>query len=120
MPLDMLDRLCMDPGTRTLGELMQEREWAAWEIRRLRRDVAQLSRKREARRIEGEMEQTGGLDPKLNAQRLLRLAEVSTTVGLKRSAGARIARPTKNSRSVGPSPAASVKSGRPLGNSERD
>jgi prophage regulatory protein len=49
MPLDMLDRLTLDPGTRTLGELMQEREWAVWEIR------------------------------------LLRLAEVSTMVGLKRS-----------------------------------
>jgi hypothetical protein len=25
MPLDMLDRLIFDPGTRTLGELLQER-----------------------------------------------------------------------------------------------
>jgi prophage regulatory protein len=85
MPLDMLDRLTLDPGTRTLGELMQEREWAVGEIRRLRADVDRLSRKHHATRIEREMEQAQGLDPKLNAQRLLRLAEVSTMVGLKRS-----------------------------------
>jgi len=35
VPLDMLDRLILDPGTRTLGELFQEREWAVSEIRRL-------------------------------------------------------------------------------------
>jgi hypothetical protein len=35
VPLDLLDRLCLDPGTRTIGEFVQEREWAAGEIRRL-------------------------------------------------------------------------------------
>jgi prophage regulatory protein len=85
MPLDMLDRLSLDPGTRTIGELLQEREWAVGEIRRLRMDVGRLSRKEKAGRIEEEMEQRGGLDPKLHAQRLLRLAEVSTMIGLKRS-----------------------------------
>ena len=29
MSLDMLDRLAMDPGRRTFGELVQERQWAA-------------------------------------------------------------------------------------------
>jgi prophage regulatory protein len=86
MSMDMLDRLILDPGSRTLGELLQEREWAVSEIRRLRMDVGRLSRKEKAERIEEEMEQRGGLDPKLHAQRLLRLAEVSTMVGLKRSA----------------------------------
>jgi prophage regulatory protein len=85
MPLDMLDRLCLDPGTRTIGELLQEREWAVGEIRRLRTDLGKLSRKEKAEKIEEGMEQRGGLDPKLHAQRLLRLAEVSTMVGLKRS-----------------------------------
>jgi hypothetical protein len=74
VPLDMLDRLVLDPGTRTIGELMQEREWAVWEIRRLRRDVDRLSQKKEALRIEGE--QDHAVDPELNAQRLLRLSEV--------------------------------------------
>jgi len=35
MPLDVLDRLILDPGTRSLGELHQEREWAVREIRHL-------------------------------------------------------------------------------------
>jgi prophage regulatory protein len=87
--LDMLDRLCLDPGTRTLGELMQEREWAAGEIRRLRRDVGRLSQKEEAVRIEKEMAQEAvdakRLDPALNAQRMIRLAEVATMLGLGRS-----------------------------------
>jgi hypothetical protein len=72
MPLDMLDRLCLDPGIRTLGELLQEREWAVGEIRRLRSDVGRFSRKQESSRIEREMDHA--VDPALNAQRLLRLA----------------------------------------------
>ena len=83
MALDMLDRLILDPGTRTLGELLQEREWAVAEIRRLRVDVSRLSRKQEALRIEEEMDHA--VDPALNAQRLLRLKEVSTMIGLGRS-----------------------------------
>jgi prophage regulatory protein len=87
--LDMLDRLCLDPGTRTLGELMQEREWAAGEIRRLRRDVDRLARKQEAKRIEREISDEAvdakRLDPALNAQRMIRLAEVATMLGLGRS-----------------------------------
>jgi prophage regulatory protein len=89
MPLDMLDRLGLDPGTRAIGELMQEREWAVWEIRRLRTEVGRLSRKQEAARIEEEISEEGPslkrLDPALNAQRLLRLSEVVTMIGLCRS-----------------------------------
>jgi prophage regulatory protein len=87
--LDMLDRLCLDPGTRTIGELMQEREWAAGEIRRLRLDVGRLSRKEEAGRIEREIsleaDDAKRLDPALNAKRLIRLAEVATMLGIGRS-----------------------------------
>ena len=83
MPLDMLDRLLLDPGTRTLGELLQEREWAVSEIRHLRADVDRLSRKHHALRIEGEVDRA--VDPALNAQRLLRLSEVSTMIGLGRT-----------------------------------
>jgi prophage regulatory protein len=88
MPLDMLDRLCLDPGTRTIAELLHEREWAVGEIRRLRMDVGRLSRKREAMEIEKDLEseRDRSVDGVLNAQRLLRLAEVSTMVGLRRSA----------------------------------
>jgi prophage regulatory protein len=83
MPLDMLDRLLLDPGTRTLGELLQEREWAVSEIRHLRADVDRLSRKHHALRIEEEVDRV--VDPALNAQRLLRLSEVSTMIGLGRT-----------------------------------
>lgn len=89
MALDMLDRLTPGPGTRTLGELLQEREWAVGEIRRLRLDVSRLSRKHEARRIEREISEEAvdkkRLDPALNAQRLIRLAEVATMLGIGRS-----------------------------------
>ena len=47
-------------------------------------DLDRLSRKHHALRIEGEVDRA--VDPALNAQRLLRLAEVSTMVGLRRSA----------------------------------
>jgi hypothetical protein len=42
VPLDKLDRLCLDPRTRTIGELMQERDG---ETRTVRMDVYRLSRK---------------------------------------------------------------------------
>jgi hypothetical protein len=70
-------------GTRTIGELLQEREWAVGEIRRLRGDVGRLSRKEDALKIEKEMEHT--VDPALSAGRLLRLAEMISMVGLCRS-----------------------------------
>ncbi|MEA3139758.1 MAG: hypothetical protein QOK23_1927 [Gammaproteobacteria bacterium] len=53
MPLDMLDRLCLDPGTRTLGELMQEREWAVGEIRRLRTVSEAVAQKRSRKDRQG-------------------------------------------------------------------
>lgn len=37
---DFLDRLVLDPGTRTIGQLLQERQWAVAEIDRLRRQLA--------------------------------------------------------------------------------
>jgi hypothetical protein len=36
MPVEMLERLRLDPGSRTVGELFQERQWAVQEIERLR------------------------------------------------------------------------------------
>jgi hypothetical protein len=40
---DLLDRLRGDPGLRTLGQLIQEREAAFIEIARLRREVERLT-----------------------------------------------------------------------------
>lgn len=85
MSIDMLDRLVLDPGRRTPGELIQEREWAAGEIRRLRSEVGRLSRKRETSYIERKMGHAEGFDPALSAQRLLRLNEATTMLGIGRS-----------------------------------
>lgn len=79
MSPDMLDLLRLDAGTRTLGQLLQEREWAYGEITRLRREDAQ--RQRPAPRIDSrpaEFESHRGL-------RYLRLREVCQRVGLKSS-----------------------------------
>jgi prophage regulatory protein len=85
---DMLDRLFTDPLHRTLGELLQERQWAVDEIRRLRDEVARLSS-----RPVPEMNATrsarisvpDGLDDALTVRRLLRLKDVMKLVGLSRS-----------------------------------
>jgi prophage regulatory protein len=86
VPLDVLDRLCLDPGTRTLGELMQEREWAVWEIRRLSLRILRMRQRSQEKEPPPEGSLDEHLDPSLNAQRLLRLKEVSTMIGLRWSA----------------------------------
>lgn len=81
MQLDMLDRLGLDSGTRTIGESIQEREWATGEIRRLSLWMRQRSQEKETP-PDGSFDEY--LRSSLNAQRLLRLEEVSTMVGLRR------------------------------------
>jgi prophage regulatory protein len=79
MPQDMLDQLRLDPGTRTLGQLLQEREWAYGEITRLRRD--EVHPRRPAANnpaVPLQIEPPRGL-------RYLRLREVCQRVGLKPS-----------------------------------
>ena len=79
MPQDMLDLRRLDPGTRTLGQLVQEREWACGEITRLRGEDGR--RQRPAVKIHSApnvVESQRGL-------RYLRLREVCQRVGLKSS-----------------------------------
>jgi prophage regulatory protein len=79
MPHDMLDLLRLDPGTRTLGQLLQEREWAYEEITRLRREDARHRRcAPKTHSAPAEVESPRGL-------RYLRLREVCQRVGLKPS-----------------------------------
>ncbi len=89
---DLLDsvwvRLKLDPGARTLGELLQEREWAVNEIERLRAEASHAVWKNGSqkspdplRKAEGQMPAGGALTP----PRLLRLSEVCQLVGLSRS-----------------------------------
>ena len=65
-PDDMLDRLKQDPGTRTLGELLQERQWALQEILSLTEQLGRLRSAAPARQSPDPIE-----NPKeLNARRM--------------------------------------------------
>jgi prophage regulatory protein len=78
MPQDMLDLLRLDPGTRTLGQLLQEREWAYGEIIRLRQEVQRQIHAAKGRPPSEVFDAPRGL-------RYLRLREVCQRVGLKTS-----------------------------------
>src|ERR1700686_3582989 len=43
----MFDRLSIDPGHRTLGELIQERQWAVEETSRVHKEVTRLNARRD-------------------------------------------------------------------------
>jgi prophage regulatory protein len=79
MPQDMLDLLRLDPGTRTLGQLVQEREWACGEINRLRHDAAQHHR------LVATIPSAPAATEPARGIRYLRLREVCQRVGLKPS-----------------------------------
>jgi prophage regulatory protein len=79
MPQDMLELLRLDAGTRTLGQLLQEREWAYAEITRLRRDEVHPHRPVVTKPAAPlRLDSPRGL-------RYLRLREVCQRVGLKPS-----------------------------------
>ena len=95
MRVDMLERLKMDPGTRTLGELLQERQWAVHEIERLRSFSVSLSPKRRTEFVARlpsaiapstrvSVVETPSVVP-ASPSRMLRLSEVQDMVGLSRS-----------------------------------
>ena len=84
MPIDMLERLRTDPGHRTLGELLQDRQWAVQEIERLRAASAAPSSARRLGRpfnvVRGAVSQrvTGPPTAPPSPHQMLRLPEVST------------------------------------------
>ena len=80
---DILDRLRVDPGQRTLGQLLQEREAAAQEIRKLRAEIERLRTVRADKK-----ERTGIAQGEKRAFRpgsLIRIAEVCEIVGTSRT-----------------------------------
>lgn len=81
---DMLARLRLDAGSRTFGELAQEREWAYQEIvtlqERLARSLPTRSRQEVTRRRDENRNEKSA-----SGLRYLRLREVSDRVGLKAS-----------------------------------
>jgi prophage regulatory protein len=78
MSLDMLDLLRLDAGTRTLGQLLQEREWAYGEITRLRQEAQRQIHAAKGRPASEVFDSPRGL-------KYLRLREVCQRVGLKTS-----------------------------------
>jgi hypothetical protein len=86
MVRDFIDSMRLDRGQRTLGELLQERQWAVDEISRLRCEVTRLTSRRldPVQRANPEQTPTArdSVDP-LTSRRLLRLAEVESLVAVR-------------------------------------
>jgi len=87
---DILERLHVDPGQRTIGQLLQEREAAALEIERLRTDISRL----DATRKSYGRESSARIDPTKSRSdekeqgflpgSLIRLSEICRFLGLSR------------------------------------
>lgn len=85
---DILERLRIDPGQRTLGQLIQDREAAAQEIARLRGERAE--RPRSATSKKGvppppATREEDGRRPTFRAGTLIRVAEVCELLGISRA-----------------------------------
>jgi prophage regulatory protein len=83
---DMLERLRLDPGTRTLGELLQERQWAIHEVERLADEVlrlkSQASERAPSARLVDEAELARRAQALSNPNRLIRMKELRQLLGL--------------------------------------
>jgi prophage regulatory protein len=79
---DILDRLTVDPGRRTLGELLQDREAALFEIRRLRADIERLRAMRIPRASKTDSAEA---EPAMQPGMLIRLTELCELLGVSRS-----------------------------------
>ena len=82
---NILDRLRIDPGQRTLGELLQDREAALNEIRQLRRDIERLRHINEDRRERLAMVPSKAAERKFRSGMLIRISEVCGLAGVCRS-----------------------------------
>jgi prophage regulatory protein len=79
----MWDRLKTDPGQRTIGELVQEREWAVQEIRRLRLEVMRFTQSAAGQRKQVHEQEQSSKSPIASiAGRLIRLKEIKQLTGL--------------------------------------
>lgn len=80
---DILERLRIDPGIRTIGQLFQDREAAMLEIVKLRADLERLRTMRTTRSASGA--EPSALSPQQHAFRsgaLIRLSDVCELVGV--------------------------------------
>mgnify|MGYP005841321121 CR=1 FL=1 len=76
MHQDVVDRLRIDPGKRTVGELLQDREAALYEILRLRADSASVVGARRPKTVQ--IDEASNPDPgsRCDSRILLKLKEV--------------------------------------------
>lgn len=81
MQEEIIYRLQVDPGTRTLGELIQDREAALHEIRRLRKEIERL---RSAATKDSRHMDKSTVDS-YKAGTLINVKQVSELVGISRS-----------------------------------
>lgn len=88
---DILERLRIDPGQRTLGHLLQDREAAIHEIERLRSQLSQLGAEGKTTpltHLKGEKATLPAPDtrkPPFRAGTLIRLPDVCELLGISRS-----------------------------------
>ncbi len=87
---DILDRLRIDPGKRTLGELMQDREAAASEIARLRAELERLPSEPAPRRsrpapVVSRATEIDSSSAPFRPESLIRLTELCRHLGISRS-----------------------------------
>jgi len=88
---DILERLRIDPGQRTLGQLLQDREAAIHEIARLRSDAERLPAERSiassprAISPRSALPEGGSRKPPFRSGTLIRLADVCELLGMSRS-----------------------------------
>ena len=82
---NVLDRLRIDPGQRTLGELLQDREAALHEIRLLRREIERHRHIREDRQEKSEALSSAIGAPNFRSGMLLRISTVCELIGVCRS-----------------------------------
>lgn len=80
---DILDRLRVDPGRRTIGQLLQDREAAAHEIRTLRSENERLRTLRSERKERADVAQSESRAFRPGS--LIRIAEVCELVGVSRT-----------------------------------
>jgi prophage regulatory protein len=84
---DMLDRLKLDPGRRTIGELVQERQWALSEILRLRAELGRFRVPAAGKTGASRRQSTRDSEPvePVNPLRFVRAKELKAMIGLSQS-----------------------------------
>jgi len=89
MKVDILERLRLDPGSRTFGELAQDREAASIEITRLRRELEHVRglagsscTKASSAPDRAPWPRTGSVDPLRYSGSLLRMKDVSAMLSM--------------------------------------